>query len=284
MQFCTLIRRPTLTSVVTYLWRTPIGQWAVSLGCHVLVTVSDRGDNKGQWATHSLIKWLTSTTSILSWVILILLNFLCDIVKSFFFIVTKFQRDMMSQCSVTAHRVKICNFGMSKQWPSLYFHLHVWALFTAMPWCVEERMLLAWAAACMQVSSGLAFTDQTPYCCGHVTHIATWSLVAHHDYIPIKECCDTPCVELISVCIVFYILFWQWNRVLRMLAGAADNCLTGNFGLTRPHWNNMVWLSWHTKYPNPLQMYGWVICFEINCTWKQMSHWVMFDYSCCSEI
>ena len=48
--------------------------------------------------------------------------------------------------------------------------------------------------------------------------------------------------------------------------------------------NNMVWLSWHAKYPNSLQMYLWVICFEINCTWKQISHRVMFAYRCRSEI
>ena len=31
----------------------------------MLVTVSDRGDNKGQWTTHFLIKWLTSKASII---------------------------------------------------------------------------------------------------------------------------------------------------------------------------------------------------------------------------
>ena len=63
-----------------------------------------------------------------------------------------------------------------------------------------------------------------------------------------------------------------WHRVLHTLAGAADNGLTRDFRLARPHWNNMARLSWHAKHPNPLQMYGYVICFEINCTWKQMSH------------
>ena len=74
------------------------------------------------------------------------------------------------------------------------------------------------------------------------------------------------------------------NRVLHTLDVAADNCLTGDFRLARPHWNNMARLSCHAKYPNPLQMYGWVICFEINCTWKQMSRRVMFAYRCWPEI
>ena len=74
------------------------------------------------------------------------------------------------------------------------------------------------------------------------------------------------------------------NRVLHTLDVVADNILTGHFRLARPHWNNMARLSCHAKYPNPLQIYGWVICFEINCTWKQMSHRVMFAYWCWSEI
>ena len=77
---------------------------------------------------------------------------------------------------------------------------------------------------------------------------------------------------------------WLCYRVLHTLDVVADNCLTGHFRLARPHWNNMARLSCHAKYPNPLQMYGWVICFEINCTWKQMSHRVMFAYRCWSEI
>ena len=80
------------------------------------------------------------------------------------------------------------------------------------------------------------------------------------------------------------IILLSANRVLHTLDVVADNCLTGHFRLARPHWNNMARLSCHAKYPNPLQMYGWVICFEINCTWKQMSHRVMFAYRCWSEI
>ena len=64
-------------------------------------------------------------------------------------------------------------------------------------------------------------------------------------------------------------------RVLHTLDVAADNGLTGNFRSARPHWNKMARLSCNAKFPNPLQMYGWVIWFEINCTWKQMSHGVM---------
>ena len=38
-------------------------------------------------------------------------------------------------------------------------------------------------------------------------------------------------------------------RVLHTLDVAADNCLTGDFRLARPHWNNMARLSCHAKYP-----------------------------------
>ena len=73
-------------------------------------------------------------------------------------------------------------------------------------------------------------------------------------------------------------------RVLHTLDVTADNSLTGDFRLARPHWNNMARLICNAKFHNPLQMYGWVICFEINCTWEQMSHRVMFGYRCWSEI
>ena len=77
----------------------------------------------------------------------------------------------------------------------------------------------------------------------------------------------------------------QWdNKVLHMLTGAEDNGLTGDFLLERPDWNNMARLSWHDKFLNPLQIYRWVICFEIKCTWEQMSHRVMFAYWCWLEI
>ena len=73
-------------------------------------------------------------------------------------------------------------------------------------------------------------------------------------------------------------------RVLHMLVVVADNGLTGAFRLAWPHWNNMARLSCHAKYPNPRQMYAWVICFEINCTWKQMSYRIMFAYRYWPEI
>ena len=73
-------------------------------------------------------------------------------------------------------------------------------------------------------------------------------------------------------------------RVLHTLDVTADNSLTGDFRLARPHWNNMARLICNAKFHNPLQMYGWVICFEINCTWEQMSHKVMFANRCWSEI
>ena len=76
----------------------------------MLVTVSDWGDNKGQRATHSLIKWLTFTASILSLVLLIPLNFSYDIVKIVFLIVTKSRTDKTIQCSVTAElNMQFCN-------------------------------------------------------------------------------------------------------------------------------------------------------------------------------
>ena len=52
----------------------------------------------------------------------------------------------------------------------------------------------------------------------------------------------------------------SYNRVLHTLAGAASPGTSGWRG------NNMARLSCNAKYPNPLQMYGWDICFEINCT------------------
>ena len=73
-------------------------------------------------------------------------------------------------------------------------------------------------------------------------------------------------------------------RILHTPVVAADNGLTGDFRLARPHWNNMARLSYNAKFPNPLQMYGWVICFGINCTWKQMSHKVTFAYRWWPEI
>ena len=73
-------------------------------------------------------------------------------------------------------------------------------------------------------------------------------------------------------------------RVLHTLDVAADNGLTGDFWLARPHWNSMAWLSCNANFPNLLQMYGWVICFEINCTWKQISHRVKFAYLCWPKI
>ena len=76
----------------------------------MLVTVSDWGDNKGQRATHSLIKWLTFTASILSLVLLIPLNFSYDIVKIVFLIVTKSRNDKTIRCSVTAElNMQFCN-------------------------------------------------------------------------------------------------------------------------------------------------------------------------------
>ena len=65
-------------------------------------------------------------------------------------------------------------------------------------------------------------------------------------------------------------------RVPHTLANAADTGVTRDFWLARPCWNNMTQLSWHAKYPNSLQIYGWVICFPINCALKQMPHRINF--------
>ena len=73
-------------------------------------------------------------------------------------------------------------------------------------------------------------------------------------------------------------------RVFYTLTDIADGGLTGNFRVTRPHWNYISRLSCHSKYPNRLQICGWVIYFEINFTWKQMSHVLIFDYRCWSDI
>ena len=54
--------------------------------------------------------------------------------------------------------------------------------------------------------------------------------------------------------------------------------------VARPHWNKMARLSCNAKFTNPLQMYEWVICFEINCTWKQISDRVIFAYRWWLEI
>ena len=51
-------------------------------------------------------------------------------------------------------------------------------------------------------------------------------------------------------------------RVLHTLDVTADNSLTGDFRLARPHWNNMARLICNAKFHNALQMYGWVICFK----------------------
>ena len=100
----------------------------------------------------------------------------------------------------------------------------------------------------------------------------------------IKLC--IPVIAMINHVYTLPLYYWSYfmNRALHTLVGVVDNALTGDFRLARPHWNNMARLSWHPKYPNPLQIYGWVICFEINCTWKQISHRVMFVYRCWSEM
>ena len=101
----------------------------------MLVTASDRGDNKGQRAAHSLIKWLTFTASILYLVVLIPLNFSYDIAKIVFLIVTKSRTDTTIQCSVTTELNMQFWQGRSH-----YFHLHARAPPTEMPGCVDERI------------------------------------------------------------------------------------------------------------------------------------------------
>ena len=94
-----------------------------------------------------------------------------------------------------------------------------------------------------------------------------------------------PLYKMATICKHLEVHFIEMEyRVLHALDVAADNGITADFRLARPHWNNMARLSCHAKYPNPLQMYGWLICFKINCTWNQMSHKVMFAYRCGLEI
>ena len=83
----------------------------------MLVTASDRGDNKGQRAAHSLITWLTFTASILYLVVLIPLNFSYDIAKIVLLIVTKSRTDTTIQCSVTTElNMQFCN-GQTRAQP-----------------------------------------------------------------------------------------------------------------------------------------------------------------------
>ena len=125
--------------------------------------------------------------------------------------------------------------------------------------------------------------EQTPHILMNSHHASYWANNMHSYEPP-----HIPMNKLIPCILTNNHHTSQWtnthHRVLHTLDVAADNCLTGDFRLARPHWNNMARLSCHAKYPNPLQMYGWVICFEINCTWKQMSHRVMFAYRCWPEI
>ena len=102
--------------------------------------VSDQGDNKGQWATHSLIKWLTSTASRLSLVVLILLIFLYDKNEKCLSHCHKISKWYDKQV-LCYRRVKICNFTMSKQEPSNFVHLHARAPATAVAGSVDERMI-----------------------------------------------------------------------------------------------------------------------------------------------
>ena len=74
-------------------WRSPIGQWAASLGRHVLVTFSEQGTNKPLGTTKSFIKSQNSTACISSFVVRIQLKILHDIDKSVFLTVTKFWSD-----------------------------------------------------------------------------------------------------------------------------------------------------------------------------------------------
>ena len=64
-------------------------------------------------------------------------DFLYDKAKSVFLIVTKFWYDATV---LSYFGVKICNFAMSKQEPSLYFHLHARSSPTTVPGCLDERI------------------------------------------------------------------------------------------------------------------------------------------------
>ena len=102
----TWFRLHTYSAVYTYVsgqwptWRrSPIGQRAVSLGRHELVSVSEQDTNKPLGTTKSFIKSQNSMACILSFVVPIQLKILHDIDKSVFLIVTKFGSDTMSHLS-----------------------------------------------------------------------------------------------------------------------------------------------------------------------------------------
>ena len=73
-----------------------------------------------------------------------------------------------------------------------------------------------------------------------------------------------------------------WIGILLVISGLCFRRVTG--GLARPHLNNMAQLNWHAKYPKPLQIYGWVICYEINWIWKKIPYRVKFVHWCWSEM
>ena len=73
-----------------------IGQWAVSLGRHVLVTFSEQGTNKPLGLTESCIKSHNSTAFTFSFVERIHLKFWHDTEKCVVLIVTKFGSETMS--------------------------------------------------------------------------------------------------------------------------------------------------------------------------------------------
>ena len=71
----------------------------------------------------------------------------------------------------------------------------------------------------------------------------------------------------------------KYIRVFHMLAGIADACPTGDLAMS--HWNDIAKLGKHDKYPSPLQIYrqiyNWVIYFEFEVTWKEITYKVIFE-------
>ena len=110
----------------------------------MIVTVREQGANTGGQLYISFIKWLVSTTFILSIVTQIQTEFWYDI-KSVFFIGTKFQGYRMRSCSLVAESKYASLQRTNKESANVFsFHLHVRAPPTSVPRWVDERNFNLW--------------------------------------------------------------------------------------------------------------------------------------------
>ena len=85
-------------------WCSPIGQWAVTPGRHVLIMVSEQGTNKPLGTTKSFTKSQNSMACILSFVVGIQRKTSHDIDKSVFVIIRKFGSDTTSPFSAVTKK------------------------------------------------------------------------------------------------------------------------------------------------------------------------------------